>query len=201
MIQRLSPRRIKLVFLRYLLASARFLDLREMGMAREGAGVSGERVVIGEGPVEVAQEFVELCGEVVGRRLAAVALEGKGGTRVGAGGAPDAEVDAARVHGREHEETLRDFEGTVVRQHDAAGPDADVSGGGTEGRDEHLGRGTGQTGGAVVFGDPVTVVAERVGEHREIDGVTQGDAAGGAFGDRGLVQEAELEHLQRIGAL
>ena len=53
-----------------------------------------------EAVLEVGDQLGELVEEVVGHRLPAVALEHLRGHRVGAGRAPDAEVDPARDTGR-----------------------------------------------------------------------------------------------------
>jgi len=170
------------------------VDLREVRPAGEGTGESGEGVVVGDAVPEVGEEFVELVGEVVGRALLAIALEGECGLAVGARRAADAEVDAVRIHPGEHGEGLGDFQRAVVREHDPTGPDAEAGGGGRDGGDEDFGRGAREAGRGVVFGDPVAVVAEGVGESRQVDGVAQGVPAGRAFGDGGLIEDAESEH-------
>ena len=62
---------------------------------------------------------------VVGAHVLAMA-ERQRGQRVGAGGAADAEVDAAGMQRFEHLEALGDHQRRVVRQHHAAGADAEV---------------------------------------------------------------------------
>ena len=68
--------------------------------ARKRLRQAREGVVRGQLVLEVAQQLGELLGEVVGRGLAPVALQGEGGERVGAGGAAQREVDACRETGR-----------------------------------------------------------------------------------------------------
>ena len=55
-----------------------------------------------EAAVVVGEQLGELLGEVVRARLPAVALERERRHRVGARGAPDAEVDAAGEEPGEH---------------------------------------------------------------------------------------------------
>ena len=63
--------------------------------ARRANGWSG-----GQPVVEVSQQLGELLGEVIGRGLAPIALQGERRQRVGAGGAAEREVDAARETSR-----------------------------------------------------------------------------------------------------
>ena len=105
---------------------------------RPGSSVSRRRVV-GRHPVlEQRQELGELLGEVVGRGLAAVALERERRHRIGAGGAADAEVDAAREEPGQDREVLRDLQRAVVGEHDAAAADPQVRRRGRDRADQHL---------------------------------------------------------------
>src|SRR6476661_8934881 len=45
-----------------------------------------------------------------------------------------------------------------------------------------------------MLGDPVPVIAERVRESGEVDAVAERVGAGGSFGDRGLIKDAQA-HL------
>ena len=63
------------------------------------------------------------------------------------------------------------------------------------------GLGPGEHRPAVVLGDPVAVVAERVGQPREVERVAQRLRAGRALGDRRLVEDAEAQgsgHAPRV---
>ena len=60
-----------------------------------------EGVVLRKVVLEVGQQLGQLLWEVVGRGLAAVALQRERGQRVGAGGAAEAEVDPAGEQGGE----------------------------------------------------------------------------------------------------
>ena len=150
-----------------------------------------ERVVVGEVVLEVREQLGELLREVVGRHLAAVALQRDHRLAVGAGRAADAEVDALAVQAAEDAERLGDLERAVVRQHHAAAADADVLGRGRHLGDQDLGRRAREHRDAVVLGDPVARVAEPVGEPREVDRVLERIPAGQALGDRRLIEDAE----------
>ena len=152
--------------------------------------VGGQRVV------EVGEQLGQLLGEVVGGGLAAVALERERRQRVGAGGTSEPEVDPARVQRREDRERLGHLERAVVGQHHTAAPDPDRLGRGGDRADQHLGARPGEHRAAVMLGDPVAVVAERVGQPREVERVVQRLRAGRAFGDRGLIEDRE-EHASR----
>ena len=156
------------------------------GQAREG-------MVDGQPLVEVPEQLLELLREVVGARLAAVALQGERGQRVGAGGAPEREVDASGEQAGEQAEGLRDLQRRVVREHHPAAADADPLGGRGDRPDQGLGARPGEHRPAVVLGHPVAVVAEPVRELREVDRVAQRLRARGALGDGGLVEHREAE--------
>ena len=159
------------------------------GRPGQHAGEPCERMVLGEVVVEVREQLGQLLGEVVGRGLTAVALERERGHRVGAGGPAEAEVDPAREQAGEDRERLGDLERAVVGQHHAAAPDPDALGGGRDRADQRLGARAREHRASVVLGDPVTVIAELVGEPGEVDRVAQRVGAGRAFGDRGLVED------------
>jgi hypothetical protein len=96
-----------------------------------------------------------------------------GGHRIGAGGAAEAEVDPAGEEAREHAEGLGDLERAVVREHHAAAADADPLRDGRDRPDQRLGARPGEHRPAVMLGDPVAVVAERVGQPGEVERVLQ----------------------------
>jgi hypothetical protein len=133
-----------------------------------------------------SQQLHHVAREVV-RVRHQVPPHGARGDHVGARRAAEAEVDAARVQGGEGAELLRDHQRRVVRQHDAAGADAD----GARAR-----RDVGQRDGrwrrwrcrhVVVLGHPVALVAQRLGVPREVERVAQRLPGVAAFGDGGEV--------------
>ncbi|MNL54076.1 hypothetical protein D3C87_1773760 [compost metagenome] len=86
----------------------------------------------------------------------------------------------------------------MVRQHDAAGADADRLRSGCHMGDDDRGRSAGDALHAVVFGEPEALVAVFLGRLRQQPGVFQrlGDAA--AFGDRGEIEDGERRHEQGL---
>ena len=155
-----------------------------------------EGMVGGEGAVVVREQLGQLLREVVGAGRAAVALEREGRHRVGARGAPDAEVDTAGEEPGEHAEGLRDLERRVVREHHAAAADADARGRRGHRADQRLRARAGQRRPAVMLGQPVAVVAEAVGQPCEVERVGERVGAGGALRHRRLVEHAEPHALQ-----
>jgi hypothetical protein len=147
--------------------------------------------------MEEGAELGELLGEVVGDGGVAGAAQGVGLKLAAAGGAADAEVDAVGEHGVKGAEDLGDFERGVVREHDAAGAEADARGFGCGAGNEDLGRGAGEQVHGVMLGVPEARVAEGVGVAGEREGV--GDGVGGtdACGHRGLVEDGEAKRGPR----
>ena len=140
------------------MAGAEHPDVGVAGhLGRDAEGAEG--VVDGKGVVEPGEEFVDLVGEVVQHFGLAVAFEGEGLDGAAAGGAADAEIDAVGVHGVQGPKDFGDFERGVVREHDAAGTDADVRGLGADAGEHDLGRGAGEEVHGVVLGHPVAGVA------------------------------------------
>ena len=147
-------------------------------------------MVGGQAAVVVGEQLGELLREVVGRDVAAVALERVGGQRVGARRAAEREVDAAGEQAGQQAEALGDLERRVVREHHAAAADADPLGGRRHRAGQHLRRRAGERE-AVVLGEPVAVVAEPVGEPREVERVLQRLRPRDTLGNRRLVEHAE----------
>ena len=109
--------------------------------------------------------------------------------------APDAEVDAVGIQRVQHPELLRHLHRAVVRQHHAAGADPNVRGLRGDAGDENLRRGTRERYHPVMFRDPVALVAETVGELRQLDGVAQRVGGRRAFGHRRLIYDGEFHRL------
>ena len=143
-----------------------------------------EEVLFG---VEVGEELGELLREVVGGGAGADAAQGLRFDGAAAGGAADAEVDAVGVERVQGAEDFGDLEGRVVREHDAAGADADALGFGADAGEEDLRRGAGERVHGVVLGVPEAMEAEGVDMAGEGDGVLQSFAGRAAGGDGGLV--------------
>ncbi len=139
--------------------------------------------------VQQLREALELRATVGGER--------DGRVHVGPRCAADAEVHAARVQVREHREILRDLVGAVVRQHHAAGADADRGRGSAYRRQQHLGRAARDHRRVVVLGHPEARVAQRLGVAREREGFGEGRARVAAGAHDGLVEDGELHVLSK----
>ncbi len=100
---------------------------------------------------------VERIDEAAQRDLAAQPWRNRIGKRRGA------EDHAQRL--------LRHLQRRVIRQHDAAGADADGRGSGGDVADHHRGRRARDAGHAVVLGQPVAAVAPALRVAREIEGI------------------------------
>jgi hypothetical protein len=66
---------------------------------------------------------------------------------------------------------FRDKQGRVVRQHDAAGADADRARTGGDMGERHRGRGARYSRQVVMFGHPEALVAERLDAPRQFEGI------------------------------
>ncbi len=126
---------------------------------------------------EIRLELVEELREVVAA-LCEVATEGVHGGEVPAGGAAEAEVDAAGINRCQGAELFGDDERGVVGEHDAAAADADGAGSSGDVADEDRGCGAGEAGDAVVLGEPEAGVAEAFGVAGEVDGAGDGGVGG-----------------------
>ena len=128
-------------------------------------------------------------GEAFARELVAAERPHRGG--VGAGGAAEAEVDAAGVERLQRPELLGDHQRRVVWQHDAAGAEADLLRVGADVGDQDRGRRAGDRADVVVLGVPDAPVAEPLRNLGEAD--RAGEAVGDVLGrpDRGEVEDRE----------
>jgi hypothetical protein len=143
--------------------------------------------------VEEGAELGELLREVVGDGAFAVAAKGEGFKLAAARSAADAEINAVGKHRVEGAKDFGDLERGVVREHDAARPDADTGGFGCGAGDEDLGRGAGEEVHRMVLGVPEAGVAELVDVAGEIERVGQGLRGRGTGGDGGLVENREAK--------
>ena len=89
---------------------------------------------------------------------------------------------------------LGDDEGGVVRQHDAAGADADARGAFGDEAEGDGGGGAGDADHVVVLGHPVAVVAELFGVPGEVAGAAERVSGRGALGHGGEVENREGRH-------
>ncbi len=128
----------------------------------------------GLGGAEVGLQLHHVLGEAVGP-AGEVAAERAGGGLIGAGGAAEAEVDAAGIERLERAELLGDHQRGMVGQHDAAGADADGRGAaGDVADDDRRGR-AGDAAHVVVLGQPVAAIAQPLGVPGEVERVAEGE--------------------------
>jgi hypothetical protein len=144
--------------------------------------------------LEVGEQLRELRRKVIRRALSTIALQREHRLLVAAGRTAEAEIDAARIERGEHAEHLGHLQRAVVRQHHAAASDLDPRRGRRDRADQNLGRRAREHRRAVMLGDPVPHVPERLDVLRQVDRVAECIAAKRAFRDRRLV-----EHAQRKG--
>src|SRR3954451_15926818 len=151
-----------------------------------------------QGAAQIAEQLGQLLREVVGRGLAAIALEREHREPVRAGGAPEAEVDPSRIEAAQGAEGLRHLERAVVRQHDPAASHPDALGGGRDRSNQHFGGRAREPRRAVMLGDPEARVSELVGQAREVEGVVESVGARGALGDGRLVEDAQTRREAHV---
>ena len=132
-------------------------------------------------------------GELLGEVLAAERAQRLQRPPVAAPCPADAEIDAARIEPVERAVGLDHAQRHMVGQHHAARADADGLGMRRGRRDQHVRRGRGDRGHAVMLGVPDAGVAERFAELGERDGLLQRVGRGGAFGDGREVEDGEGE--------
>ncbi|MGY3462065.1 hypothetical protein ACVWW5_007515 [Bradyrhizobium sp. LM3.4] len=113
---------------------------------------------------------------------------------VGAGGAAEAEIDAAGKQRLQHLEALGHDQRRVVGQHHAAGADADVLRHRRDLPDHHVGRWARDGGEVVMLGEPIADIAEPVDMTRQIDAVAQRRGGLCACCDDGEVEDRERDH-------
>ena len=163
-------------------------DVQRHVGALAGVGVdAGDQALAGE----VALQLEHVLREALGRRrIPAQRLQRP---LVGAGGATQAQVDAAGVQLGQGAELLGDHQRRVVGQHDAAGAEADRVGVRGHVRDEY-GRGGGGDGGhVVVLRVPDAPEAGGLGDAGLLHGFGEGFAHRGAVADEGEVQQGQRQ--------
>ena len=135
---------------------------------------------------EVAQQL----GHVVGKAVAGILTQAQRAhhRHVAPRRAPEAKVDAAGIERRERAELLGHGQRRVVGQHDAARADAHRLGEARHMADQHRGRGGGDALHVVMLGQPVAVIAERLGVFGQRAGIAQRLRRVGAFGHRSKVE-------------
>ncbi len=124
--------------------------------------------------VKKRQQFKQLFRKIVIlRTLAALPPQSEAFETASSGRAADAEIDATRIQRVKHSKSFHHFERTVMRQQDAARPDANAGSLGANPRDKNLGRRAGKSLDGVMFGNPISLEAERVGRAGQLDRIAE----------------------------
>jgi hypothetical protein len=150
-------------------------------------------VVFGKAVAREGEKLAELLREVLRPEPVPRAAQRRGRHGVSARGAPYAEVDTLWMQGLQYSEGLGHLQRGVVREHDPAGTDPDPLGHVRDVPDHDLRRGAGDAGQVVVLGEPVSLVAEPVGELSQVKRVAKRPGAVRARADRRDVEDGELE--------
>ena len=119
------------------------------------------------------QQLVEQFGEIVRVHALDRAPQRQRRATVRTRRAAEAQIDPARVQRLQRVERLGDAQRCVVRQHDAAGPDADPVRHVGDMANDHLGRRADDTGQIVMFPDPVAAVPQAIGQRSQVERVAQ----------------------------
>ena len=144
------------------------------------------------GLLEVLQQFHHVVRELV--RALVVPPQCAGSRLVRARRATESEIDAPRIQGRQGAELLGHLQWRVVRQHDAAGTDADRGRVASDVSDQHGRRRTGNPRHVVMFRQPVAPIPQALPESCQVDHVGEGGTRIAAFGDRHEIEDGEWNH-------
>jgi hypothetical protein len=115
---------------------------------------------------------------------------------IGSGGAAESEIDPAAIQRLQRAKLFCDHQRCMVRQHDAARPDADGAGAARDIADHYRGRGAGNARHVVMFGEPEPLVIPAFGVLREIERVAEGLGRIAALVDRRQIQNGKRYHLR-----
>ena len=106
---------------------------------------------------KITHQFAHIRREVI-HLAAALAAQRLHGALIAARGAAQAEIDAIRIEGTQRTELLRNDQGGVVRQHDAASPEPQRRGAPGQVANQHRCGGAGNARHVVVLRQPVAMV-------------------------------------------
>ncbi len=143
--------------------------------------------------IEIMHQLYDIVGKLI-RIAAQMAPQRLCRRLIGARRAPESEIDPPGKQARKRAELLCDDEWRVVGQHDPAGPDPDGARRAGDIGDDDRRRGTGDARHVVVLGQPVTLIAERLGMDGELAGPRQRRAGILALGDRGEIENRQTGH-------
>jgi hypothetical protein len=152
----------------------------------------GTHRLAGLGRLEILQKLEHVLREGVG--AVEIAAQRPRGGLVGARRTPQTQIDAARIETGQRAELLGDLQRRVVGQHDAAGTDPDARSVSGDVADQHRRRAAGDARHVVVFGQPITVIAELLAPLREIAHVAEGIGDLAALGDGRKIEHGKYGH-------
>ncbi len=142
------------------------------------------------------QQFLEAFEEIVALARILPGAQRVGGDLIGARRAAEPEIDAPGKQRLQHLEALGDHQRRMVRQHHAARADAHMRRYRRDLPDHDFGRGTGDVRQIVVLGDPIALVAEPVGEPRQIERIAQRHRPGRGRGDGRQIEDGKRDHAE-----
>ncbi len=131
--------------------------------------------------LEVALQLLNVLRELLGTGRD-IASQGARSQHVGPGRSAEAEIDAPRIQRRQRTELFGDDQRRVIRQHDAAGTDADGPGAAGHVADDQRGRGAGDPRHVVVLGQPVALETQALRMLCQRERVAQSLGGAGALG-------------------
>ena len=154
--------------------------------AQAGARHGADGLVLG-GRFEPLDQFDHVARKLVG--AFEIATQSARGGAVRAGRAAQAQVDPVGEQGLQRAELFGHDQRRVIGQHDAARADADALRPRRHMADDDGGRGAGDAGHVVVFGQPEPPVAQAVGGLGEGQVLVEGAAGVAAFDDGRQVED------------
>ena len=144
------------------------------------------RKIIGQ---KLLQQF-DLLREHVNRIGFGAGLQCGRGARIGAGRAPQPQINPPGIERLQHFETFRNLERAVMRQHDAACAHTDARGFARDLADQNFRGRSREAGGVVMFRHPIAVIAKALAGFGQRDTFGQRLCGAAAIADRGLIKYA-----------
>ena len=145
------------------------------------------------GRLEIAHQFHDILRKIIAGAVQRPPHRPRGDL-IGTRRATQPQIDPARMQRRERAELLGDQQRSVIRQHDAAGADADAARAGRDMRQRDRGRGTGDARQVVMLGHPVAAIAQRLDMAREVERIAQRLAGVAAFDNGGEIENGKWDH-------
>ena len=154
-------------------------------------------MAVGKRAVEMRDEILDLLRKMprVGK---AAAGDGVRRARIATGRASEPEIDAAGIKRFQHAKRLGDAKRAVVGKENAASAHAHAARLRAKARKENLRTRIGERGDGVVLGEPVAVIAERIGTPRERERLLDGAARALPVDHRGLVENRKAHGVAML---